>query len=76
MLGLNVDIGIETEGTFSGNHSFGFSNMFFLEEELSIKVTNINWPQTPIHLFCPMLPALCPKLPGLNLDGIPLIRLI
>lgn len=50
MFGLNVDIGIETEGTFSGNHSFGFSNMFFLEEELSIKVTNINCIQVNLEI--------------------------
>lgn len=50
MLGLNVDIGIETEGTFSGNYSFGFSNMFFLEEELSIKVTNIYCIQVNLEI--------------------------
>lgn len=42
MFGFNDSIRIKRQSTFSGNFSFRFPNMFFLEEKLPIEITHIN----------------------------------
>ena len=39
---LNLDIGIEAQGTLSSNHSFWLADMLFLEEELAVQIADIN----------------------------------
>lgn len=49
MVGFNLDVWIETEGTLTSDFRFGLADMFLVEEELTIQVTHVDCVQVDLN---------------------------